>query len=116
MSKSIYKVGDKVIALNSTVRKNTQPRVKGRIYIVRSIHICSECGRQYINYGYTTNKTHNNCTSCNTEFLSKGLKWTPSKYFCNFDEIGEVLQGALEKEDYQLAIMLRDINKPKQKV
>lgn len=111
----IHKIGDKVIALESTVRVNTQPRVKGEVYVVQQVYTCQNCNCQYINYGYKTNLINGKCV-CDSSLPSMGLKWTPSKYFANITNehnIKDLLLVALEEEDYKFAIILRDLNKSK---
>lgn len=106
-----FKKGDKIIALVSTKRRNTQPRVKGKVYIVRDIHDCPNCDNQYVNFGYETKKTYKKCNVCGCSFESEELKWTLSKYYIKENDIQKTLKSALEREDYKLAIMIRDINK-----
>lgn len=112
----IHKIGDKIIALNSTTKRNTQPRTVGKIYVVKNIHTCPHCDCQYVNFGYTTKILQKQCNGCDGSFLSGFLKWTPSKFYININDIKKTLEKALEDEDYQLAIILRDIDKPKHKV
>jgi protein-arginine kinase activator protein McsA len=50
------------------------------------------------------------CT-CSKKSPSEGLYWTLSKFFAKVDDLDSALESALENEDYELAVMLRDLNK-----
>ena len=51
-----HNLKDRVIAISSNKIKNTQPRIKGDVYIVEDIMYCIKCGSQFINIGYESKK------------------------------------------------------------
>jgi len=106
-----HKRGDVVVALKSTMRINTQPRIKGKIYTVENVCNCPNCGCQYVNFGYKTTVIEGHCTECDTSMNPRNLKWTPSKYYININHVQKALKEALEVEDYPLAVILRDVKK-----
>jgi len=109
-----HKIGDKIIALESSDSTCAHPRIKGNIYTVSEILTCSECGTQYISAGYKTTLFDGECTNCNSIQETRGFKWTPSIHFVNINDSEQIkfaLKEAVEVEDYNFAIILRDINK-----
>ena len=107
---SKFKVGDKVVALVGQVHPNAQPRIKGKIYDVVDIMFCSGDGHQMINIGYDSKHKELICT-CGRKHPTNGLMWTDSKHFAKVDDVEEALEEAVATEDYELAVILRDINK-----
>lgn len=110
--KQQFKVGEKVIALNSCPETDTtrQPRVKGKIYEVKAVMYCSGCGSQKINIGYLsqTGAEKLRC-DCNKRVDNEGLKWTNSIHFAKLDNLDKLIEEAVENEDYELAATLRDL-------
>jgi hypothetical protein len=108
-----FKIGDKVVALTSNRDEKSQPRVKGKIYNVHAIRYCPGCGMQKINLGLPIPAGTSNMTvcTCSKKSPSEGLYWTLSKFFAKVDDLDSALESALENEDYELAVMLRDLNK-----
>lgn len=108
-----FSVGQKVIALNSSKSKDHQPRIKGNIYVIKSVIYCHNCGLQYLNFGYKANfdtDVFGTC-KCGSKTHAKGLLWSNSKNYAPLDDIEEVLRMAVEEEDYEFASLLRDIMK-----
>jgi protein-arginine kinase activator protein McsA len=103
-----FKIGDKVIALNNPPDNNCQPRVKGNTYIVEAIMYCSGCGEQQINIGSSSSKNNMKCT-CGEVVLNKGLKWTHSYLFTKINDLDIAIEEAVENEDYEMAVILRDL-------
>ena len=111
--KQQFKVGEEVIALNSSPVEDTtrQPRIKGKKYIVNAVLYCSGCGTQKINIGYqSTTPTGKLVCDCGKRMDCEGLKWTNSVFFAKLDDIDNLIEEAVENEDYELAATLRDIN------
>jgi hypothetical protein len=105
-----FKVGDKVVALIGQVHPNAQPRVKGEIYTVIDVIFCSRDGHQLTNLGYKSIH-HELMCSCGGKHPTRGLMWTNSEFFDKVDDVEEALEEAVATEDYELAVILRDINK-----
>jgi protein-arginine kinase activator protein McsA len=103
-----FKIGDKVIAMTNPANKQSQPRVKGNIYIVERVSYCAGCGTQRINIGCKIENTSNNNIKCECNFRQphNNLHWTASKYFSKLDE--NALQEAVKEENYELASLIRD--------
>lgn len=110
--KQQFKVGEKVIALNSSPETDTtrQPRVKGKIYEIKAISYCSGCGTQRVNIGYSSETSTGmvNC-HCGKRTPHEGLKWTNSEFFAKLDNLDKLIEEAVENEDYELAATLRDL-------
>lgn len=105
---SKFSVGDKVVALSNQPTPNSQPRIKGKIYTVNAIMFCSTDGRQLINLGLPSEHVVLLC-SCGKKHPNDGLMWTFSKEFAKVDDVDEALENAVASEDYELAVVLRDI-------
>jgi protein-arginine kinase activator protein McsA len=41
--------------------------------------------------------------------LSKGLKWTHSHLFTKINDLDSAIEEAVENEDYEMAVILRDL-------
>ena len=108
-----FKIGDKVVALTSNKDEKGQPRVKGKIYTTQAIRYCPGCGEQKINLGISIpiNTSSLIMCACNMKRSNEGLYWTSAKFFAKVDDLDSALESALEYEDYELAVMLRDLNK-----
>jgi hypothetical protein len=108
-----FKIGDEVVALNNPKNKYGQPRIKGDTYIVKAIMYCSGCGKQVINLGASLPDKLSDYLECTCGKLTNNerLYWTNSEYFAKLDELEEALEEALENEDYDTAIILRDLKK-----
>jgi len=105
-----FKIGEKVVALIGQVHPNAQPRTKGNIYTVEDVMFCSTDGHQMINLGYQSKHIGLICT-CGKKHPTNGLMWTNSEHFAKVDDVEEALEEAIANEDYELATILRDINK-----
>lgn len=104
-----HSVGDIVVALDSAPNYNCQPRKKGNIYIVEDVIYCYKCGVQSINTGYflDLSKLSNYITcTCGTEKQCNGKHWTLSDRFAPLTDTS--LQQAVEEENYELAVIIRD--------
>ena len=108
-----FKIGNKVVSLTNPANEGSQPRVKGKTYNVKAIQYCSGCGEQVINLGYRLPNDVSEYSDCNCgkQVFNEGLFWTMSKFFAKVDDLDSALESALENEDYELAVMLRDLNK-----
>lgn len=106
-----FKIGDKVIALTNPADWNCQQRKKGQIYSVEAVLYCSNCGHQRINIGGKANGNTGNvvCADCGNAQSHNSLGWTHSKFFAKVDEIGDLLNKALEEENYELCSVLTKI-------
>tara|TARA_R110000868_G_scaffold5041_1_gene31081 strand:- start:3103 stop:3435 length:333 start_codon:yes stop_codon:yes gene_type:complete len=104
-----HKISDKVVALNSTppeFAERCQPRVKGNVYTVIDVMFCNTCGEQVVNVSNTATEREYLLCSCRRDKMpTKGVHWTVSG---NFAPIDEMLNHAVEVEDYEYACILRD--------
>jgi hypothetical protein len=104
-----HNIGDVVVAL-SNPSVGSQPRIKGNKYIVQDILYCPKCGMQCINIGeYCGGGGDIECHICLTTQPNHGKYWTDSSAFANIEDINKMLEEAVLKEDYELAITLRDL-------
>ena len=102
-----YRIGQKVIGLNSNP---VVPRVKGKVYTIDSVLFCSECGKQFLNFGKRADNSFENfgiCT-CGAKIDTKNRVWTSSKHYAPIDNIELQIEKAIEEENYELAASLRD--------
>lgn len=106
-----FKIGDNVISLKSQPTSQSQPRIKGHIYKVNDVMYCKSCGLQSISI--TTNHEER-CLECEcgAEQHNNYHEWTHSKYFAlaNEESISLAIEEALNNDDYDTAILLRDLN------
>jgi hypothetical protein len=104
-----HKISDRVVALSSTpleFSERCQPRVRGEVYTVIDVMFCNTCGSQVVNVSDTpTDREFLLCNCRRNKMPTKGVHWTTSG---NFAPIDEVLNHALEVEDYEYACKLRD--------
>jgi hypothetical protein len=107
-----HSVGDKVVALTNPATKDSQPRKKGNIYIVKAMQFCTQCGIQVISLGCKANYDVASCT-CGNDIEQKGIFWTASKHFAPLSDT--TLQYAVEEENYELAAIIRDALKQTEK-
>jgi len=110
MSDIKHKIGDKVVAITTTENTYSQPRIKGEVYIIKDVHFCSNCGAQYVNFGYDVKVSFGKCTTCDASQPTRNLRWTPSNHYINICDIDLLMKSAISKEDYEFAAILRDIN------
>lgn len=110
--KNEFNYGDSVIALNSATSPN-QPRTKGKTYTVTDIMFCSTTGEQLININNTKSvgKSGYMQCGCGKKHHSGGIAFTYSKNFVLNDPnaIQSKLEYALDEEDYETAIIIRDM-------
>lgn len=108
-----WKIGDEVIALTNPQDDSCQPRKKGKLYQVLDVLYCCKCGSQSINITtipYNSNLYNNELEcDCGSSQPSNNKSWTDSNLFIKPEEINETLELALNNEDYELSILLRDI-------
>jgi hypothetical protein len=102
-----FKIGDKVIALTNPVGR-VQPRVKGKIYIVKATKFCSECGDQCINIFDEYTAPVSKCI-CNHRMSSNNMWWTNSKLFAHVQDLESEIAEAVAEEDYEFADILHKI-------
>jgi len=107
---SRFKIGDKVIALVGQMHPQAQPRIKGEIYDVVDVMFCHKNGHQMINLGHSSEHNYVLCT-CGAKHPNRSLMWTNSNVFSKIDDVEKALAEAVAEEDYELAVILRDINK-----
>ncbi len=106
-----FAIGDKVVCVNAEPMPNThtQPLTKGETYTVIDFMYCTACGEQSIRIGnYPTYDRSILCLQ-DHEMDSEGWLWSGSRRFIKANEVERELEKALEEEDYELAILLRDI-------
>ena len=46
---------------------------------------------------------------CNHIHTNNGIWWTNSQFFAKVDNVEEAIEEAVENEDYELAVVLRDL-------
>lgn len=108
-----FKVGDIVVALTNPRTELCQSRIKGNEYNVGAILYCPHCGSQKINIGCVGTMSTLLCNSCGKGGIpNNGLAWTDSKHFILKEDMQETLEEALQDENYDLAILLRDLEIP----
>ena len=103
-----FNIGDKVIALTDSKNELSQPRQKGKIYIVVSLMYCQRCGIQMVSLGIKSKRPKIHCT-CGCSQNNDGLCFTHSKHFAKVDEFDQEIADAVEEENYELAALLRDL-------
>jgi hypothetical protein len=105
---SEFNIGDKAIALSTATRPN-QPRQKGRMYTVTGIYYCPTKGHQLINIDHTKSTRRTMRCGCgkihNTE---DNLSYTYADRFVKPEELDQRLEEAVEAEDYDTAITIRN--------
>ena len=104
-----FKIGDIVISLTNPPNPFCQPRVKGKQYEIKAISYCMSCGSQQINIGHTAVVSNYISCECGSTQQNNGLRWTSSKHFIKQEDIEETIAMAVEEENYDIAIMLRDL-------
>lgn len=106
-----FNIGDAVIALTSPLNDLSQPRVRGKKYIVNDILYCSKCGRQSINICSIKSPFVNLECNCGNIQPADGLFFTDSKYFIKASEttIKEKIEECISEEDYEMCTILRDL-------
>ena len=108
-----FKIGDEAIALNSANGDRKQPRKKGRSYTVTDVLFCSSTGMQMINIDKTPGqgRTGKLKCICGNHHDARGRAWTLSENFVHPQNIDGLIASAIEKENYELAVELRDLRK-----
>jgi hypothetical protein len=103
--------GDCVIALTNPLDSSCQYRIKGNTYKVHDVLYCSNCGEQSINIEHPAKDIDLSWIKCDCEHLqpSNGKGWTYSRHFFKPEDADKLLQQAIEIEDYDTAIFIRDI-------
>ena len=110
MKKIEFKVGQKVVALNSQSKTHHQPRTKGSIYTVANLSYCGGCGKQRINFGGFTECDEIRCTDgCGFIQPTLLMQWSSSEYFAPLDNLHESISEAEKNEDYELAQLLTEV-------
>lgn len=103
-----FKIGDNIVALTNTppnVFARCQPRKKGDVYKVLDTRECDNCGSQMVNVTDTPSDREFLLCHCGGRLTTNGVHWTLS---VNFAPVDEMLNHALEIEDYEYACKLRD--------
>lgn len=110
-----FKVGDKVIALNSKSCKYS-PRTEGEMYTVIATHTCRECGDEWIcihdiNLGRTRSIK---CSQCGFDKMQSNSPFVSTRHFALVEQIESKeillikLNNAIQSENYEEAAKLRD--------
>lgn len=99
-----HNLKDRVIAISSNKIENTQPRIKGNVYIVDDIIYCSKCGDQLINIGYESKRGNLLC-GCGKSQFNQNKMWTYSKEFIPITK--EYLKKMELEENYEFCIMIK---------
>jgi len=105
--------GDLVISLTNPSNDVSQPRIKGQVYIVVYTRHCSWCRTGLVSLGepVRSNMGTVRC-QCNSILHTGGLCLTEENHFVRLDDpkgIKECLRLAVKNEDYELAVVLRDL-------
>lgn len=100
--------GQTVIALSDSPNEGSQKRKKGCIYTVQFVRVCSKCDTESINIGEESSSNFLKCL-CGCRTSTRGKGWTLIKHFANAVNIYQEMIDAGEAEDYDTAILLRDI-------
>lgn len=100
-----HSVGDKVVALG-TGKSLQQPIIKDNHYTVKAIQYCLKCGLQMVNVGFSTNHRTNIDCDCGGSQPHNGLYWSGAYAFAPLTDAS--LQQAVEEENYELAVIIRD--------
>lgn len=103
-----FNIGDKVIALTDPRNELSQPRVKGKMYIVVSLMYCQKCGDQMISLGVKSVNGRLLC-DCGCAQENDGFFYTRSTNFAKVDEFDQEIAEAVSDENYELASLLRDL-------
>lgn len=107
-----FEIGQIVVALEDSKEIMQQPFKKGSKYKIRDIGYCAKCGKQFINFTNTTPPSGNSkCITCSNVQPNSGKTWSSSDHFAAVNDVKEELEKAVANEDYELAALLRDINK-----
>lgn len=108
-----FKKGDKVVALTTPENKLSQHRVRGQVYEVTDVMTCPKEMTQLINIEKTkaVGKVSVIGCVCGEIHDNNGLAWTHIDHFAKTDDVKEALDRAVENEDWDMAIALRDVNK-----
>lgn len=108
-----FQIGDSVIALSSAGPPN-QPRTKGSSYEVTRVMYCQTNGTQLVNIDNIPavgSSGYINC-DCGKKHNHQGFAFTYSSKFIINDPkaIEESLAEAVENENWDEAILIRDLN------
>lgn len=95
---------------NSPQGEDFQTRIKGKAYKIKAKQTCEGCSVQSINIGEVTNVLYMEC-ACGHLQMSEGLKWTSMEHFepLSKDNVSKAIEYALEEEDYELCVKMRDL-------
>jgi len=105
-----HEIGDVVIAIN-TKKAPSQKRVKGQSYTVTDVMYCETNGDQLVNIDNTPSVGSSNQINCacgKRHKLNESLGYTYSIYFINIKNLDAELKEALEQENYDIAIIIRE--------
>lgn len=114
--KKEFTVGEKVIALSTaTIADGYQPRIKGKEYIVTSLYYCPNTGVQKININnYTYEESSYNLTGCKcgqSHVIYSSVVFSSAEHFARREDLQNELAEAIANEDYDKAILIRDLDK-----
>lgn len=116
------KVGEEVVALNTNPNEiGVQLRIKGKTYTILDTKFCRKCGVQVVHIGtgmYGINDPNQVGAAiciCGHREKDRDDKsgWSTAKNFAPIDNLHNALEEAVEEEDYELAVILRDAMKEK---
>jgi hypothetical protein len=101
-----FNIGEKVLALTNPADTSCQPRTKGKIYTVTGMIFCPLTGEQSINIDHNLGISNYVDCNCGNTHLVGLAHYTRSIHFARINE--SALDRALDNEDYELAILIRD--------
>jgi hypothetical protein len=104
-----FKIGEKVVALNSSTHEKAQPRVKGKIYTVTMIMNCQLCGEELINVN--NNPSITNVLECECKHTMNNFHraFTFGKFFAPIDELDILIEQCVEDENYEDAQLFTEV-------
>ena len=110
--KQEFSLTESVIALSSASNPN-QARTRGNTYTVTDIMYCSTTGEQLINIdnSMACGKSGYMTCGCGKKHLVGNKAYSYSSNFVsnNPEAIQSRLEEALDEEDYEIAIVIRDV-------
>lgn len=110
----IFKVGQKVVALNETDNQRCQQRKKGYVYTVLDTMFCDKCGSQIINVLEAVSPSQALICGCHNVMHNKYKTWTYSEHFASFGELESAIKEYEKVEDYEMCgTLLKILNENK---
>lgn len=100
-----FKIGDELLCISEPLNDIT---VKlGDIITVNEVAYCIKCGSQSINVGPCRYAANRCLCGCRTS--KDSIRWYGSIRFILLDNLEKEMQEAVENENYDKAIILRDL-------